>query len=92
MKLTVTIDLTKLEEAQLGQNSIERVLNNAIFVGGEVDEAGEVTVPEDMAERASILWQDCEELKPLVCKIWAALQNARFEQLVAADKAEGKSS
>lgn len=66
-----TFTLTQEQYTQLLQNSIERVLNNAIEIGGW-GETG--VVPRSVREDASILWQDCTELKPLVCQIWTRVQ------------------
>jgi hypothetical protein len=71
-KFTFTVDLDENDKLRLLQNSIERVMNNAIWVGGEAQNE----LKGDASERGSTLWQDCEELKPLTCKIWGAAQEA----------------
>lgn len=71
MKITITLDLDDAEQNTLLQYSIERVLNNAIYVGGQVELA-----KGGLGERASTLWQDCEDLLPLTRKIWGAAAEA----------------
>lgn len=78
MKVTLEIELSESQVAQLLSNSIERVMNNAIYVGAN----GELAFRKQVArERASTLWQDCEELKPLVCEIWSGLSEATRKEL-----------
>jgi hypothetical protein len=84
-KILVELDLTPAEAKMLAQNSVERVLNNAIRVGGWVEEhldGGPKMSDEEqtMAESGSTLWQDCEELKPLVVKIWWAVHEEVFKR------------
>jgi accessory colonization factor AcfC len=64
-------ELTKREEDQLLQNSIERVINNSM------DRAYKhYDDPKD--EDASINYDDWEELKPLVNKLWDKARNEVF--------------
>jgi hypothetical protein len=86
MKIKIEIEVTDAEQKALLQNSIERVLNNAIDVGSAVEQKG-ARVSQDIRDRASTLWQDCEELKPIVSKVWWAAAN---EVRVEAYKAEAK--
>jgi hypothetical protein len=81
----VYLTLDEQEYRALLQNSIERVMNNAISVGNELQYFHQVgAVPtETPAELASTLWQDCDELKPLVVKIWGAVQQSVREVLRA---------
>lgn len=72
--VTLELELTYKDIMRIRQNSIERVLNNAIFIGGEVEHSKN----PDLSERGSILWQDCEELKPTVDKLWNRTRNALF--------------
>lgn len=68
------IELSREEIFKLRQNSIERVFNNAIEVGTD----GEKELSGLAAERASTLWQDAEDLKELVDKLWRTAQNETF--------------
>lgn len=75
MKITVEIELTAFQMGLIRGNSLERVLNNAIYVGG----AGEHELKnESDREAASILWQDCSDMKPTLMTIWHAVSNAVF--------------
>lgn len=75
MKLTIEIELEESEANQIRQNSIERVLNTASEVGG----LGERFFKRDQDRQlASTSWQDCDDLKPVVVKIWGAVSNAVF--------------
>lgn len=69
--------LTAAEEKLILQSSIERVFNNAIFIGhiGESD-----LKEEEQRERASILWQDCEELKWVARKLWEREKDNIFKR------------
>lgn len=71
-KFTITVELDDADQLYLLQNAIERGINNAIWVGRRVEKK----TAGDMSERASTLWQDFEEVKPLLCKIWGATQEA----------------
>jgi len=74
-KLTIEIEMSSENIRRLRENSILRVMNNAIFVG----EKGEQKFQsDDLRERASTLWQDCEELKLIVNDLWRSAQNAAF--------------
>ena len=88
MKIKLELELTDAEVRMIGSMSLERVLNNAIHVGGEAQACADSNEPatgreverwKDLAERGSTLWQDCEELKPVTMKIWNAVHNAMFE-------------
>lgn len=75
MKLTIEIELKESEANQILLNSIERVLNTASEVGG----LGERFFKRDRdRELASTSWQDCDDLKPVVVKIWNVVSNAVF--------------
>lgn len=58
------------EKTRLLSNSIERVINNAIWVG----EKGMTSKNSHISERSGILVEDLEELKSLMCKLWAEAQ------------------
>jgi hypothetical protein len=91
-KVTVEFELTDAEVIQLRQNSIERVLSNGIEVGQLVELSARPPlrpVSPTLAESASTLWQDCEELKPVVTKLWGALQNAVFPIDASTRRARG---
>ena len=75
MKLTIEVEISDKDRIQVLQNSLERVMNNAIFVG----QCCEKIKNSMVAERSSTLWQDCEELKDLTCKLWDALRNKVYE-------------
>lgn len=81
MKVTITLELSEVDQIHIRQNSIERVMNNAIFVGGKVERVKD----ESLAERASTLWQDCEELKSVTSRLWNAAREAIYTA-----KLEGK--
>lgn len=70
-KITIELELDLGEQQMLLQTSLERVLNNAIFVGSKAERA-----KGDLGERASTLWQDCEMLLPLTRKVWGAAAEA----------------
>lgn len=72
MKVQIELELTERELRLLLQNSLERVMNNAIYVGTTVEDH----TKGHISERASTLWQDCEELKPLTVKLWCTAQEA----------------
>jgi hypothetical protein len=78
MRVTITLELSKQAEHSLLQNSIERVMNNAIYVGRKAERSWRQD--ETSAERASILHQDCEELKPLVCALWNAARESLMDE------------
>lgn len=71
MKVVLELELSDTEVLVFRQNSIERVFHNAIWVGQRFEQ-------QDPTERASILWQDCEELKPIVTHLWNSIRNATF--------------
>ena len=75
MKLSLVIEITEQEAQTISENALERVLSNAIRVGkhGAVNFTNEL-----QSERASILKDDCETLKPIVSRIWRDVQNAIF--------------
>ncbi len=75
MKITIELDLSIPEARHLLSNSLERVMNNAIFVGNKTESVKEAS-DVGLAERASTLWQDCEALKPLADKLWRTAQEA----------------
>jgi hypothetical protein len=78
-KILIEIDLDKTEMAQICQNSIERLMNNAITVGEFIQSHTAATHPQ-MSDRGSTLWQDCEELKALNTKLWDVVRNEIFKQ------------
>jgi hypothetical protein len=72
IKLVVEVELNNDEFVYLMEHSVERIFNNAIYIG----ELGEVQLRSEVArERASTLWQDVEEVKPLLVRLWAKLMN-----------------
>jgi hypothetical protein len=75
MKFKIEVELSEADQRRVMENSIARVLNNAIFVGKQV----ETSEDEELAERASILWQDCEELISLTRNLWEAVRDAIFK-------------
>jgi hypothetical protein len=79
MKLLVEIELSKDEPMLIRTCSVERVLNNAIEVGTYVQNLGRAR--EDMQENGSILWQDCDMLKPVLRKIWNTVSEAVFIEM-----------
>lgn len=66
--------LTHDEVLTLLQNSIERFLNNAIEVGKLIEKRPHSISP--LSELASTMYQDAEDLKPVVCKVWNLIQEA----------------
>lgn len=64
MKFTIAVELTDAEAKTLCANSFERVVNLALEELASHE--GEVTVAEE----------DLAELKPIVCRIWYAAQEA----------------
>lgn len=75
---TLTMTLSKEEYTKVLQNSIERVMNTAIELGGAA-ENGETN--EHLKELGSTSWQDCEELKSTNTKLWNEVRNAIFIEL-----------
>lgn len=75
--IKVELELTDAEMRRLLSISLERVINNAIYVGS----AAEDDPVEEVSERASTLWQDCEELKPLLMRLWDGAANNLRNQL-----------
>jgi hypothetical protein len=73
-KATVSAELAldKAERKYLLDNAVERVMNNAMRIG----KIGASALPPAYREDASVLWQDCTELKPIINKIWWAIQEA----------------
>lgn len=76
--IQLTLELTVPDQRRLLSNSLGRVMNNAVRVGGEAESALPL---EGDRERASTLWQDAEELGPLAERLWAAVANAIREQM-----------
>lgn len=62
-----SMQLTEADRIMLLSNSIERVCNTAMEVGGWTQNNAK---DEHMQELGSTSWQDIEELKPLLCKLW----------------------
>jgi hypothetical protein len=83
MKITIEIDLTEKQEVQIRQNSIERVLNNAISVGSRTENSG---VSTGLREDASTLWQDAEDLKYVTTYIWNAVRDGIFKAKLEAQR------
>lgn len=81
--VVVELELTDAEQMRLLENSIERVMNNAIRVGTWAEKPGNTRLKR-LQEDGSVLWQDCEELKPLVCKFWSAISEAVRRKLYEA--------
>ena len=75
LTITVTLVLSQREQAHILQNSIERVLNNAIFVG----EKACASKDEATSERGFTLFQDCEDLKEITTKLWNSARNEIFK-------------
>jgi hypothetical protein len=75
MKIIIEIELNELEARQIKVNSIERVMNNAIRVGS----AGSHELKKGSErECASILFEDCCDLKQITTKLWNYARNAIF--------------
>lgn len=70
MKITVTLDLSEVEQKALLQNSIERVINNSKRRALE---------SESSDDRAQINYDDWENLGPLTNKLWWATRDAVFQ-------------
>jgi hypothetical protein len=72
MKVTIELELSAKDIKLIRINSIERVMNNAIAVGlvGE-----QQLKSQGDKECASTLWQDCEDLKSTVDKLWNSVRN-----------------
>ena len=73
------VGLTKAEETMLLDTSLERVMNNAIFVGMKAMTAKNA----DLAERAGILVDDCEAMKVLADKLWNHARNEVLKSRMA---------
>jgi hypothetical protein len=77
MRFTIVVSLSENEAQTFRQNSLERVLNNAIHCG----QLGETRFKNQLdREKASTLWQDVEEVKPLLDGIWKSVQNEIFKR------------
>ena len=66
VKITFEMELSKEEEVQLRENSLERILNNAVAVchgGGD----------------KGVLELDIDELKPIIRRVWCNAQEALFK-------------
>jgi hypothetical protein len=75
MKVTVEFDLPPSAIKAIRANSIERVMNNAVALGL----VGEKQLPrQGDRECASTLWQDCEDLKPIVERLWNTVRNSTW--------------
>lgn len=72
MKHTIEIELTDAQWKLVRSMSLERMINNAINIGGL---AQAQLKEESNREDGSSLWQDFEELKPLLMIIWRAVHN-----------------
>jgi hypothetical protein len=79
MKIQIELDIDEAEKQKILKMSVERFLRNAGSVGANV-ETGNVgpLVKED----ASTLWQDADYLTPLMTKIWSALQEEIYIDMV----------
>jgi hypothetical protein len=75
MKLIIEMELTEQEANYILSCSIERVMNNAINIGSKGEK--ELKLERDR-ENASVLWQDCEDAKPVTTKMWNTVRNAVF--------------
>jgi hypothetical protein len=78
MKIIIEIELNELEVKRIQTNSIERVMNNAIRIGRVGSD--QLTKSGDR-EDASILSEDCEDLKWTVVQLWNAARNEIFKVL-----------
>lgn len=75
MAITLLLTLSPAELRLLRENSLERVLNNAIFVG-------ERTMHQtrgELSERAGVLVDAVEALKVLASNLWDAARNATWD-------------
>jgi hypothetical protein len=70
------MSLSDQERLQLLTCSIERVINNALWLADK----GMKSKSAEVSERAWILQDDLEALKPLLCRLWSnAQEDARSE-------------
>lgn len=74
--------LTKREENQILQNSVERMINTSIQLAQHLEDSKD----ERIKELASISWQDWEELKQLIVKLWNRERNDIFIRREAEQK------
>ena len=75
MKHSIEIELTDAQWKLVRSMSLERMINNAINIGG----LGETQLKEERDRQdASSLWQDFEELKSTLMAIWNAVHNVAF--------------
>jgi hypothetical protein len=80
MTITLTLTLTPKEVNDITENSMERVMNTAIEVGGWAESAARnPEVNSRMSELGSTSWQDCEDLKWTVNKLWNQTRDAIFK-------------
>ena len=80
--IEVKIALSSADVALVMQNSLERVLNNAIDCGNELEKHG---TGDFIKESGSTLWQDCEELKPFLVKLWGLIQQESWKELAKSE-------
>jgi hypothetical protein len=71
--------LTKQEERYIATNSVERMINTAIRLG-EFCQNNPKLVGEEMSELGSINWQDFQDLKEVMCKLWNERRNDIFKR------------
>jgi len=67
---------TPEERRLLIDNSLERVLNNAIYVGTKAMRAKDI----GLSERAGILTDDCRAMKDLASRLWNEARNSLLEK------------
>lgn len=88
-KFQVEIELSEQEQKSLLENSIERVINTSARVSLCVAQGGKITA--EVREDAGINWQDWEDLKWLVVKLFDRSRNAvQIEHFRRADEAKQK--
>ena len=78
--MKLEINLTRRELVIIRQNSLERMVNTAIKCGSLLEQTRRAPTLRER-ELASTSWQDFEELKPLLLKIWNAVSNQAFIEL-----------
>lgn len=73
MKVTIEIDVEPQDVQRVLEFSLQRVINNAISVGLEIQDLRE-SPSDEVRLNASILWQDCRDLRDILSYVWAAFQ------------------
>lgn len=67
MRIRLDIELTSREELLICETSLERVLNNALYVA-----------KRSRGERAEIAQIDIPDMTPLASRLWNEVRNAIF--------------